>query len=111
MTVVEGYVSAVKVTRRPGAVEDKIRAIDDRIVADRPLRRATFERYINVLGLLPGITVAANVVPPQNTDGATTLELKVDRKPFNVSAGVNFNQPGVQGLLTATENGLTALGE
>ncbi|MGF6569504.1 hemolysin activation/secretion protein [Paraburkholderia sp. GAS333] len=111
VTVVEGYVSAVKVTGRPGAVEDKIRAIADHIVADRPLRRATFERYINVLGLLPGIKVAANVAPPQNTDGATTLELKVDRKPFDFSAGVNFNQPGVQGLLTATENGLTALGE
>ncbi|CAB3731012.1 hypothetical protein LMG24238_05734 [Paraburkholderia sediminicola] len=111
VTVVEGYVSAVKVTGKPGAVEDKIRAIADHIVADRPLRRATFERYINVLGLLPGIKVAANVAPPQNTDGATTLELNVDRKPFDVSTGIDFNHPGVQGLLTATENGLTALGE
>jgi hemolysin activation/secretion protein len=111
VTVVEGYVSAVKVTGKAGAVEDRIRSIADHIVADRPLRRATFERYINVLGLLPGIKVAANVAPPQNTDGATTLELNVDRKPFDISVGVNFNQPGVQGLLTATENGLTALGE
>ncbi|MFM0596619.1 ShlB/FhaC/HecB family hemolysin secretion/activation protein [Paraburkholderia dilworthii] len=111
VTVVEGYVSTVKVTGKPGAVEDKIRAIADHIVADRPLRRATFERYINVLGLLPGVKVAANVPPPQNTDGATTLELNVDRKPFDVSMGIDFNHPGVQGLLTATENGLTALGE
>jgi hemolysin activation/secretion protein len=111
VTVVEGYVSAVKVTGKAGAVEDRIRSIADHIVADRPLRRATFERYINVLGLLPGIKVAANVPPPQNTDGATTLELAVERKPFDISVGVNFNQPGVQGLLTATENGLTALGE
>ncbi|MEZ0605375.1 ShlB/FhaC/HecB family hemolysin secretion/activation protein [Paraburkholderia sp. IW21] len=111
VTVVEGYVSTVKVTGNAGAVEDKIRAIADHIVADRPLRRATFERYVNVLGLLPGVKVAANVPPPQNTDGATTLELKVDRKPFDVSTGIDFNHPGVQGLLTATENGLTAPGE
>ncbi|WP_345813761.1 POTRA domain-containing protein [Paraburkholderia sp. PREW-6R] len=111
VTVVEGYVSAVKVTGKPGAVENRIRAIADHIVADRPLRRATFERYINVLGLLPGVKVAANVPPPQNTDGATTLELNVERKPFDVSTGIDFNHPGVQGLLTATENGLTALGE
>jgi hemolysin activation/secretion protein len=71
--------------------------ITDHTVADRPLRRATFERYINVLGLLPGIKVAANVPPPQNTDGATTLKLNVERKPFDISVGVNFNQPGVQG--------------
>ncbi|HYS65041.1 MAG TPA: POTRA domain-containing protein, partial [Paraburkholderia sp.] len=111
VTVVEGYVSAVKVTGKPGAVENRIRAIADHITADRPLRRATFERYINVLGLLPGVKVAANVPPSQNTDGATTLELNVDRKPFDVSTGIDFNHPGVQGLLSATENGLTALGE
>ncbi|MDE1184633.1 POTRA domain-containing protein [Paraburkholderia sp.] len=111
VTVVEGYVSAVKVTGKTGALEDKIRAIADHITADRPLRRETFERYINVLGLLPGVKVAANVAPPTNTDGATTLELNVDRKPFDVSTGIDFNHPGVQGLLTVTENGLTKFGE
>lgn len=111
VTVVEGYVSAVKVTGKPGAMEDKIRAIAEHITADRPLRRATFDRYTSVLGLLPGVKVVANVAPPQNTDGATTLELNVDRKPFDVSAGIASNQPGLQGLLTATENGLTSLGE
>jgi hemolysin activation/secretion protein len=111
VTIVEGYVSEVKITGNPGKEEDKIRAIAEHIRADRPLRHSTFERYINVLGILPGIKVAANVPPPQNTDGATTLELKVEHKAVNVSTGVNFNQPGVQGLLTATENGLTSLGE
>ncbi|GAB6848584.1 POTRA domain-containing protein [Paraburkholderia kururiensis] len=111
VTVVEGYVSEVKVTGKPGNVEGKIRAIAEHIRADRPLRLATFERYINVLGLLPGVKVAANVPPPQNTDGATALELKVDRKPVDLSTGIDFNHPGVQGLVTATENGLTSLGE
>ncbi|WP_153100597.1 ShlB/FhaC/HecB family hemolysin secretion/activation protein [Paraburkholderia hayleyella] len=111
ITVVEGYVAEVTVTGKPGATEARIRSIAEHIRADRPLRRATFERYINTLGLLPGVKVAATVAPPQNTDGAATLELKVERKSFDVSAGVDFNHPGVQGLLTATENGLTSLGE
>jgi hemolysin activation/secretion protein len=111
VTVVEGYVSDVKVTGKPGALESKIRAIAAHITADRPLRRATFERYVNTFGLLPGVAVKANVPPPQTTDGATTLELNVDRKAFNVSTGIDFNHPGVQGLITATENSLTSLGE
>ncbi|RQS15601.1 ShlB/FhaC/HecB family hemolysin secretion/activation protein [Burkholderia sp. Bp9002] len=111
VTIVEGYVSDVKVTGKPGAMESKIRAIAAHITADRPLRRATFERYVNTFGLLPGVSVKANVPPPQTTDGATTLELNVDRKAFNVSAGIDFNHPGVQGLITATENGLTSFGE
>ncbi|MEM5385601.1 POTRA domain-containing protein [Paraburkholderia phymatum] len=111
VTIVEGYVANVKITGKPGKTEDKLRAIAAHIAADRPLRRATFERYINVMGLLPGVKVTANVPPPQSTDGATTLELNVDRKPFDISTGIDFNHPGVQGLLTATENGLTSLGE
>ncbi|MBN3816114.1 ShlB/FhaC/HecB family hemolysin secretion/activation protein [Paraburkholderia sp. Se-20369] len=111
VTVVEGYVSDVKVTGKPGAMEAKIRAIAAHITADRPLRRATFERYVNTFGLLPGVSVKANVPPPQTTDGATTLDLNVDRKAFNISAGIDFNHPGVQGLITATENGLTSFGE
>ncbi|KVR17421.1 sugar transporter [Burkholderia ubonensis] len=111
VTVVEGYVADVKVTGKPGAMESKIRAIAAHITADRPLRRATFERYVNTFGLLPGVSVKANVPPPQSTDGATTLELNVERKPFNIGTGIDFNHPGVQGLVTATENGLTSFGE
>lgn len=111
VTVVEGYVASINVTGKPGRAERKIRDIAEHIRTERPLRRATFERYINTLGLLPGITVAATVPPPKTTDGATTLDLKVDRKPFNVGTGIDFNHPGVQGLVTVTETGLTSLGE
>ncbi|WP_322009473.1 ShlB/FhaC/HecB family hemolysin secretion/activation protein [Paraburkholderia sp. J12] len=111
IVVVEGYVADVKITGKPGALEDKIRAIAAHIVDDRPLRTATFQRYINVLGLLPGLKVSANVPPPTNTDGATTLELDAQHKPVDLSTGIDFNHPGVQGLITATENGLTPFGE
>ncbi|NIE65144.1 ShlB/FhaC/HecB family hemolysin secretion/activation protein [Burkholderia sp. Ax-1719] len=111
VTVVEGYVKDVKVTGKPGKLEDKMRSIAAHIVEDRPLRTATFQRYINVLGLLPGLKVKANVPPPTNTDGATTLELDATQKPYDVSTGIDFNHPGVQGLLTLTENGLTPFGE
>jgi hemolysin activation/secretion protein len=111
ITVVEGFVANVKITGNPGKLEGRMRAIAAHIVADRPLRTVTFQRYINVLGLLPGLKVSANVPPPASTDGATTLELDARRKAFDVSTGIDFNHPGVQGLLTLTENGLTPLGE
>jgi hemolysin activation/secretion protein len=111
VTVVEGYVAEIKLTGKPGALEERIRALAAHISEDRPLRRATFERYINLMGRLPGVKVGANVPPPQSTDGATTLELAVEHKPFDVSTGIEFNRPGVQGLLTVAENGLTSLGE
>lgn len=111
VTIVEGYVSDVQITGKPGPMESKLRAVAAHITADRPLRKDTFERYVNTFGLLPGITVKANVPPPQNTDGATTMTLDVSRKPINVSTGIATTTPGVQGVFTVTESGLTSLGE
>ncbi|WP_369051235.1 ShlB/FhaC/HecB family hemolysin secretion/activation protein [Burkholderia gladioli] len=111
ITVVEGFVSDVQITGKPGAMESKLRAVAAHITADRPLRKDTFERYVNTFGLLPGITVRANVPPPQNTDGATTMTLDVTRKPINISSGIATTNPGVQGVFTVTESGLTSLGE
>jgi hemolysin activation/secretion protein len=111
ITVVEGYAADIKIKGDPGTAEKRIRAIADRIRADRPLRQETFERYVNVLGLTPGVKIAATVAPPQTTDGATTLDLDVERKPFNIATGIDMNHPGVQGIVTATENGLLGQGE
>jgi hemolysin activation/secretion protein len=111
VTVVEGYVANVKITGNPGKTEQKIREIAEHIRNERPLRRSTFERYVNTFGLLPGVKVVANVPPPTTTDGAATLTLNVERKAFNVSSGIDFNHPGVQALVTLTENGLTPFGE
>lgn len=111
ITVVEGYVSDIRIKGKAGTAEKRIRAIAERIKADRPLRQATFERYINVLGLTPGVKIAATVPPPQTTDGATTLELDVERKPYNIATGIDLNHPGVQGIVSATENGMLGQGE
>jgi hemolysin activation/secretion protein len=111
ITVVEGYVAAVDIKGNAGNMEPKIRAIAQHIVKDRPLRQKTFERYLQVLGMLPGVHIDANVPAPTTTDGATRLELDVKRTRFNATTGIDFNHPGVQGLTSVTENGLLPLDE
>ncbi|WP_266160011.1 ShlB/FhaC/HecB family hemolysin secretion/activation protein [Dyella silvatica] len=111
VTVVEGYVAEVVISGDAGTLTKKIQAIARHITADRPLRKATFDRYLQVLGMLPGAKIAANVPAPTTTDGATRLELSVTRRRFNSSAGIDFNHPGIQGLLNGMLNGLTPLGE
>lgn len=109
--VVEGHVNRVVVHGNAGNLTDKIRAIADRVTHETPLKQATFERTLQVLGMLPGVRISANVPAPTTTDGATELVLEVGRKRFDATAGVDFNHPGVQGLITVTENGLTRWGE
>jgi len=111
VTVIEGYVAKVVVNGDAGNMDSRIQAIAQHIAEDRPLRQATFERYLQVLGMLPGVRVNASVPAPTTTDGATRLVLDVQRTRFNTTAGIDFNHPGTQGLLTAIENGMTPLGE
>ncbi|HEY9133707.1 MAG TPA: POTRA domain-containing protein [Dyella sp.] len=108
---VEGYVAEVDIAGAPGNMERKIRAIAAHITRDRPLKRTTFERYLQILGMLPGAKIAANVPAPTTTDGATRLQLNVQRKRFNASSGVDFNHPGVQGLINGMLNGITTMAE
>lgn len=108
---IEGYVAEVKIAGDTGKLDKRIRAIAQRIADDRPLRQATFDRYSQILGFLPGAKIAINVPVPTTTDGATRLELQVTRKRFDGSYALDFNHPGVQGLATFNANALTALGE
>lgn len=111
VTVVEGYVAKMAITGNAGAAEGKIRDIAAAMLRDVPLKRATFERTINLLSQLPGLKISAVVPPPQTVGGATELQLDVSRKPITVGTGLLFNQPGVRGMFTVNANSLTPLAE
>nr|WP_246541594.1 POTRA domain-containing protein [Collimonas antrihumi] len=111
VTVVEGYVKNVKIEGNPGGNEDRLKQIAEQLQQERPLRRATFERVAGILSLQPGVKIVANVAPPTTTDGAADMVLTVKRRPVTVGVGADYRQPGIRGLLTASTNGLTPLGE
>ncbi|SFA80612.1 Hemolysin activation/secretion protein [Collimonas sp. OK607] len=111
VTVVEGYVKNVKIEGNPGGNEERLKQIAEQLQQERPLRRATFERVAGILSLQPGVKIVANVAPPTTTDGAADMVLTVKRRPVTVGVGADYRQPGIRGLLTASTNGLTPLGE
>jgi len=111
VTIVEGYISSTKITGKPGPSEQHLRDIAAHIEAERPLKRATFERYLNLLTLVPGMKIKADVQPPTQTDGATELSLDVSRQPIAAGTSLSYNNPGIRGVFTVTSNALTPLGE
>ena len=111
VTIVEGYISSTKITGKPGPSEERLRDIAAHIEAERPLKRATFERYLNLLTLVPGMKIKADVQPPTQTDGATELSLDVTRQPVALGTSLTYNNPGIRGVFTVTSNALTPLGE
>lgn len=111
VTVVEGYVNQVRVAGDAGTAEPRLRDLAAHIENERPLRRATLERYLNLMRTIPGLTVRPDMALPQRADGTTELVLNVERRPVSLEGGLADLGQGYQGIVTVGTNSLTPLGE
>jgi hemolysin activation/secretion protein len=112
VVLVEGYIRDYSVQGDIGSVSSYVDKLAQKLKAERPLTRKTFERYTTVMSSLPGVTLQAQVPPPGTTDGGTHMQISASRKPFTTSMSLNENsRGGTQALLTATSNAWTSLGE
>ncbi|VWX61466.1 conserved exported hypothetical protein [Burkholderiales bacterium 8X] len=102
VVAVEAYVANIRIEGDAGPGAERLRLIAEQLQDQRPLRRAQFERVTQLLGRLPGLKVVAEAALPGTTDGATTLVLKVTRKPYNVSVGADLRQPRSRAVLSGS---------
>lgn len=110
--LVEGYIRDYQVQGDIGSVSSYVEKLADKLKAERPLTRKTFERYTTLMGAIPGVTLQAQVPPPGTTDGGTHMQITASRKPLTTSMSLNqASRGGTQALLTATSNSQTAMGE
>jgi hemolysin activation/secretion protein len=111
VVVVEGYVKDITISGNPGNTEAKIREIAGHMLQERPLTKATMERYSTTLSTLPGIKVRASLPLPKNPDGATNLVLDIKRKPIDLIGRVELIDPFTRGIVTLKSSGQTSLAE
>ncbi len=111
VTVVEGYVADVRIQGDAGTAEARLRQLAAHIQNERPLQRATLERYLNLMRGIPGLTVRPDMALPQRADGATALVLNVTRQAISIEGGLSDLGLGYQGMVSVSANSLTPLGE
>ena len=112
VVLVEGYIKDYQQTGDIGSVSAYVDKLAQKLLAERPLTRKTFERYTTLMSRIPGLSVQAQVPPPGTTDGATHMQIQASRKPFTTSMSlVQKNRGGTQALLSATSNSQTSMGE
>ncbi|WP_296555020.1 POTRA domain-containing protein [Pigmentiphaga sp.] len=111
VTVVEGYVGSTRIEGDAGNAAAKIRDYAARIEAERPLTRATLERYLNLMTTVAGATIKPELSLPKRADGSTELVVNMEHKAFRLDAGIGNLGTGVHAMLTATANSLTPLAE
>jgi len=112
VVLVEGYVSDYEVQGDIGRVSGYLDKLVDKLKAERPLTRKTFDRYTAIMTRTPGVTVQARVPPPNTTDGASKLFVQASRKPFTTTMSLNeSSRDDIQVLLGASSNSQTAMAE
>ncbi len=98
--LVEGYIRDYQVQGDIGSVSSYVEKLADKLKAERPLTRKTFERYTTLMGAIPGVTLQAQVPPPGTTDGGTRMQITASRKPFTTSMSLNqASRGGPQALV------------
>ncbi|MEJ5278333.1 POTRA domain-containing protein [Pseudomonas sp. MYb541] len=110
--LVEGYIKDYQQTGDIGSVSAYVDKLANKLLAERPLTRKTFERYTTLMGRIPGVTLQAQVPAPGTTDGGTHMQITASRKPFTSSMSMtDDSRGGLQALLTGTSNSQTSMGE
>ena len=112
VVLVEGYIRDYQLQGDIGPVSSYVDKLAEKLKAERPLTRKTFERYTTLMSAIPGVTLQAQVPPPATTDGGTPMHITASRKPFTTSMSLNeASRGGTQALLTGTGNSWTSMGE
>lgn len=90
--VVEGYLEGFVLRGSSEDESPKVAAMAERIVAERPIRIATLERYLLLMNDLGGHVVRGTLVPSPTVAGAATLFLDVTPQPW--SGGIAADNRG-----------------
>jgi len=112
ITVVEGHVGSVRISgERLGGAKQRLENLAAPLLQEKPLTQATLERVLNLMRIVPGVSITPALDLPQRADGATELRIDASRKPVSVNGGVADLGTGMQPLVNLGTNSLTPLGE
>lgn len=89
LRAVEGYLGTVNIEGDAADRTGLMQSIRERLMADRPLRYSTLERYLLLLNDLPGVTAQAVLQPSVNSEGAADLLIRTASRHVNVEVGAN----------------------
>jgi hemolysin activation/secretion protein len=82
--VLEGYVDKVIWPEKLARYRDFFTEYEAKIVAERPINVRTLERYLLLLGDLPGFKVSTTLKPSTTQLAASTLVVDVTEKPLDL---------------------------
>ncbi|MDZ4018509.1 ShlB/FhaC/HecB family hemolysin secretion/activation protein [Pseudomonas sichuanensis] len=112
VVLVEGYIGDCQLEGDIGPARGYLDQLLDKLVSERPLTRASLERYTGLIGRIPGVTAQAQVLAPGTADGRARMVVRALRKPFTGTIQLNDgSRDDLQALLGASSNAQTRFAE
>ncbi|WP_252091835.1 POTRA domain-containing protein [Pseudomonas sp. MWU13-3659] len=108
VVLVEGHVHDYRIEGEIGPARAYLVRLLERLKAERPLTRQTLDRYVSLMGHIPGVTLQARVEAAAIDDGAARLVVQVARRPFGGNVIVNDgSRADPQALVSVASNAQT----
>lgn len=113
IVLVEGFIADSNIKIEDEQVRARISRLVAKMQSEKPLKLATFERYLKLIEATPGYSLKVSVPKPKKLDGGTTIRVEeVKREPYEFTMGLDDSkaeEPRILGGVTI--NSLTSNGD
>lgn len=113
--VVEGHIGDITIDTDSESAKASIKRFSRRIMAEKPLRTETLERYLLLISDIPGIKISGQLTGMNVYTGTATMALKAEHDLYSLSTAVdnraNLDSAPFQTYLTGALNSILGDGE
>jgi len=111
IVLVEGHISQVRAGGDLGVHQMRVDRWIEKLKAEKPLTRESFERFSVLMSRVPGMQMAMALNPPTTSDGGAVLELAGKQKRFDTGMNLDSRRGEQRGLFNAEVMSMLGWGE
>ncbi|MFJ3261958.1 ShlB/FhaC/HecB family hemolysin secretion/activation protein [Pseudomonas sp. NPDC086581] len=111
IVLVEGHISQVRAAGDLGVHQMRVDRWIEKLKAEKPLTRESFERFSVLMSRVPGMQMAMALNPPTTSDGGAVLELAGKQKRFDTGMNLDSRRGEQRGLFNAEVMSMLGWGE
>lgn len=111
IVLVEGHISQVRAAGDLGVHQMRVDRWIEKLKAEKPLTRESFERFSVLMSRVPGMQMAMALQPPTTSDGGAVLELAGKQKRFDTGMNLDSRRGEQRGLFNAEVMSMLGWGE
>lgn len=111
IVLVEGHITQVRAAGNLGVHQMRVDRWIEKLKAEKPLTRESFERFSVLMSRVPGMQMAMALNPPTTSDGGAVLELAGQQKRFDTGMNLDSRRGEQRGLFNAEVMSMLGRGE